>query len=77
MSAFTLAIAAGVAMVLILAAIAFFRGNVPGLLAALYSLLLTVGCVVIFYRNTSHSPAASVALQATVARQEDIVRIAV
>ena len=59
MSDFTLAIAAGAAMVLMLAAIAYFRGNVPGFLAALYCLLLTVGCVVIFYRNASHSPAAS------------------
>jgi hypothetical protein len=74
MSDFTLAIAAGAAMVLIpaaiLAAIAYFRGNVPAFLAALYCLLLTVGCVVIFYRNASHSPAASVAMQATVSRQQ-------
>jgi hypothetical protein len=69
MSHFTLAIAAGAAMVLILAAIAFLRGNVPGFLAALYCLLLTVGCVVIFYGNASHSPAASVVMQATVSRE--------
>jgi hypothetical protein len=69
MSAFTLAIAAGVAIGVILVAIAFFRGNVPGFLAAFYCLLLTVGCVVIFYRNASHSPTASVAVQATVSRQ--------
>src|SRR5689334_11691105 len=69
MSAFTLAIAAGVAIVLLLVAIAFFRGNVPGFLAAFYCLLLTVGCVVIFYRNASDSAAASVAMQATVSRQ--------
>jgi hypothetical protein len=65
----TLAIAAGAVMVLTLAAIAYCRGNVPGFLAALYCLLLTVGCVVIFYRDASHSPAASVATQATVSRQ--------
>jgi hypothetical protein len=69
MSDFTLAIAAGVAMALILAAIASSRGNVPGFLAALYCLLLTAGCVVIFFRSAFHSPAASVAIQATVSRQ--------
>jgi hypothetical protein len=69
MSDLTLAIAAGSAMVLILAAIAYFRGDVPFTLAALYFLLLTAGCVVIFYRNASHSSATSVVMQATVSRQ--------
>jgi len=69
MSYFTLAVAAGVATGLILAPIAYYRGNVPGFLAALYCLLLTAGCVVIFNRNASHPPAASVAVQATVYRQ--------
>jgi hypothetical protein len=65
MSDLTLTIA-GAAMVLILTAITYSRGNVPSFLAALYCLLLTVGCVVIF----SHSPAALVAMQATVSRQQ-------
>jgi hypothetical protein len=68
MSDLTLAIA-GTVMVLMLAAIANYRGNVPGFLGALYCLLLTVGCIAIFDRNASHSPAASVAMQATVSRQ--------
>jgi hypothetical protein len=67
MSGFTLAIVAGVVLVLILVAIAYFRGNVPSFLAALYCFLLTMGCVVIFYRNAS--PAATVAMQVTVSRQ--------
>jgi hypothetical protein len=69
MSDFTLAIVVGVALALILVGIAFFRGNVPSFLAALYCFLLTIGCVVIFYRSASHSRAASVAMQATVSRQ--------
>lgn len=56
-------------MMLILAAMAYIRGNVPGFLAAVYCLLLTLGCVVIFHRSASHSPAAPVAIQAPVSRQ--------
>jgi hypothetical protein len=67
MSGFTLTLIAGIVLVLILAAIAYFRGNVPSFLAALYCFLLTMGCVVIFYRNAS--PAATVAMQATISRQ--------
>jgi hypothetical protein len=69
MSDFTLAIAAGIVMALILIAIASFRGNVPGLLAALYCLMLSVGCWLIFNRSAARLPAASVAIQATVSRQ--------
>ena len=68
-SDFTPAIITALVITLILGAIAFVRGNVPGFLAAFYCLLLTVGCLVIFYRNASHSPPASVAVQATVSRQ--------
>jgi hypothetical protein len=67
MIAVTLAFAAAVVMGLVLPAIAYYRGNVPGGLAALYCLLLTVGCVVIFYRIVPHSPL--IAMQATVSRQ--------
>jgi len=68
MNHLALTIAACAATVLILAAIAYFRGNVPGFLAAIYCLLLTLGCVVIFYRAALHSPAAFVAVQASVSR---------
>ena len=67
---FTPTIAAGVAMALILWAIAYFRGNVPGGLAAVYCLLLTAGCVVIFYRNEPLAGTASIELQATISRQQ-------
>jgi len=66
MSYLTLTIAGATTMALILIVISYSRGNVPGFLAALYCLLLTVGCVVIF----SHSPAALVAVQASVSRQQ-------
>jgi hypothetical protein len=65
----TVAAVSAVVMVLILAAMAYLRGNVPGFLAAAYCLLLTLGCVVIFHRSASRSPATPVAIQAPVSRQ--------
>ena len=58
-----------VVMIAILGLTSFFRGNVPGFLAAAYCLLLTIGCAVIFHRSASHSQAVAIAIQAPVSRQ--------
>jgi hypothetical protein len=69
MSHSMIAALAAMTMVLILAGTVYFSGNIRGVLAALYCLLLTAGCALILSRHLFDSPATSVAMQTSISRQ--------